>query len=156
MCGREVRMMIFKRPKKVKVSEWPAGDNPRVLFENPDLGVADAQAAALPADYAVAFCPGPQAASPRTRASLWSDEEFPASRGTICPATCGGECALADGADVIITTTNLVDADAVHAALEARPATVFVVEPGKMVDLASLEKAVSRSRGARPGGAERG
>jgi hypothetical protein len=33
---------------------------------------------------------------------------------------------------------------------------VFVVEPGKMVDLASLEEAVSRSRHARPGSAERG
>lgn len=144
-------MVFLKSPKKVTPAKWPAGNSPRVLFENPDLAVAGAQAASLRTlGYDVAFCRGPENASSYVRPLYWSDAETPLSRRLVCPLTRGGECTLADGADVIITTTNLVDANAVHDALQAGQATVLVVEPGKMVDPAALDVALSRSRRARP------
>ena len=98
----------------------PAG-KPRVLIENPDGAELWAHADLLrQAGYEVATCYGPS----------W----------TACPLTDGGECPLAAGADVIVTTTELTDSAAIIEALETKVAGAVVVESqaGEAVDAATV------------------
>jgi hypothetical protein len=100
---------------------WPEpGPGPRVLIENPDGADLWAYADILRnAGYEVATCAGP------AEQASWHQ------RPTKCPLVGAGRCPLAEGADVIVTTTDLRDSDEIIPALESTVAApvVLIEEP---------------------------
>lgn len=105
------------RQRKLSPHPWRWPQRPRVLLENPDGDAGLVAAAALRrAGYAVAICPGPV------------EEGRPPGR---CPLVAHEGCALADGADVIVTSLGLDYAenqDVVRALRAHYPETPLVVE----------------------------
>jgi hypothetical protein len=102
---------------------WPEPSRkPRVLVENPDGAELWAHADILrEAGYEVATCAGP--AEPAS----WHQ------RPTTCPLVGEGRCPLAEGADVVVTTTDLRDGAEIVAALGTSVPAALVVEtrPGE-------------------------
>jgi hypothetical protein len=96
--------------------DWPArSGKARVLIENPDRADLWAHADLLrKAGYDVAMCGGP------------TDDE--AEGRTVCPLVAQGHCPLADGADVVVSTTALTDSLEIHARLGAGSTTALVIE----------------------------
>lgn len=143
--------MLTRKPKLVEPGGWPSpGARARILLESPDLADAEAQAQKLgEAGYDVALCRGPEAALPPSFAfdasPRWFDA-IPGREATLCPVTCGEACALVDGADLVVTTTTLVSAPEVQAALRERGKPVLVVEPQQQVDLAEIARALRAER----------
>jgi hypothetical protein len=127
-----------------------------VLIENPDGAELWAHADVLrEAGYDVAMCGGPAAKT----------EEHD---HTNCPLVTEGRCPLVEGADVVVSTTRLIDGREILKALSAR-STPLVVE-GTTFDLerdadvtgdaleitlpimpSQLVEAVEQVRSARPG-----
>ena len=91
------------------LEEWPAQTGKtRVLIENPDRADLWAHAAVLrDAGYEVAMCSGP--------ASAGEQQEH-----TTCPLLTEGHCPLVEGADVVVSTTQLKNGREILAALNAR------------------------------------
>ena len=104
---------------------WPWVGQPRVLIEHPDESAGLALASILRrAGYAVAVCPGPE-------------------RSEHCPLTGPEGCAVAHGADVVVSSLGLerLEAREVLQALRLRrPETPLVVEvpPGDNADWRDL------------------
>ena len=121
------------RTAQIHPEEWPEhGGKPRVLIENPDRADLWAHADLLrDAGYDVAICGGPVAeiAPPRWYRRLFSASE-PVDRRqrVVCPLVTAGHCSLVDGADVVVSTTQLTDGREILAALSARTTPVLVVE----------------------------
>ncbi len=92
---------------------WPWVGQPRVLIEHPDESAGLALASILrQAGYAVAVCPGP-------------DES------EHCPLTGPEGCAVAHGADVVVSSLGLERPEAVEvlqALRSRRPGTPLIVE----------------------------
>lgn len=123
-----------RTPPSIHPGEWPEhGGKPRVLIENPDRADLWAHADLLRgAGYDVAICGGPVAeiAPPRWYRRLISVPAEPAERRqrVLCPLVTAGRCSLVDGADVVVSTTELTDGREILAALSARTSPVLVVE----------------------------
>ncbi len=109
------------RATRLSPQPWPWPGHPRVLIEHPDEEVGLSLASILrQAGYAVAVCPGPE-------------------RSERCPLTGPEGCAVAHGADVVVSSLDLdrPEAREVLQALQARcPETALVVEvaPGQEVE----------------------
>jgi hypothetical protein len=104
--------LLRKRFTCVDPGHWPArkGDRVRVLVEHPDrVELEGAQQILRDAGYEVAVCAG-------------------SDTGHRCPLVEFGFCALADGADVVVTSTELHDANALLEAYSERTAPQVVVE----------------------------
>jgi hypothetical protein len=120
-------------PPLIHPDEWPAQTGKaRVLIENPDRADLWAHADLLrEAGYDVAMCGGP---TPAPEPVTWFRRLFPADSDpvaqerTVCPLVAHGDCPLADGADVVVSTTALTDSREIHATLSARSAPALVVE----------------------------
>ncbi len=103
--------------RRLSPQPWPWVGRPRVLIEHPDESVGLELASILRgAGYAVAVCPGPE-------------------RAEHCPLTGPEGCAVAHGADVVVSSLGLSRPEAreVLVALRERcPATpiVVVASPG--------------------------
>ena len=121
--------------KLIHPGEWPVtpAGKPRVLIENGDGADLGAHAGILrDAGYEVAVCHGPSI--PTERAS-WFDrrrgagapEPQPFDR-MVCPLVVAGRCSLVDGADVVVSTTDLTEGREVLAALSTQPLLGLVVE----------------------------
>jgi hypothetical protein len=106
-----------------------------VLIEHPDGADLWAHADALrEAGYDVAVCRGPSGAAervPRFRRprGYWEDSQ-PVERTerTLCPLISEGHCPLAEGADVVVSSTRVTDGREIVAALSGRSAPALVVE----------------------------
>ena len=104
---------------------WPWVGQPRVLIEHPDESAGLALASILRrAGYAVAVCPGPE-------------------QSEHCPLTGPEGCAVAHGADVVVSSLGLerLEAREVLRALRLRrPKTPLIVEvpPGDNADWRDL------------------
>lgn len=102
---------------KPDVLEWPQhrSGRARVVIEEPDRAMQWALGQLLgEAGYETAFCPGPEGL-----------------HGGRCPLVDRGECALAAGADVVISSLNLSKAlnrDVVSALRQHMPDAPLVVE----------------------------
>lgn len=110
---------MTKTPELIHPDSWPApSGRARVLIENPDGGELWAHADALRnAGYEVATCPGPV-------------QPLGHERPTACPLAGEAGCPLAEGADVVLTTTDLYESDRIIRALEAKTPAAIVVEAG--------------------------
>jgi hypothetical protein len=87
-----------------------------VLIENPDRADLWTHAAVLRgAGYDVAMCSGPTAASEQ-------------QEHTLCPLLTEKQCPLVEGADVVLSTTQLADGREILAAFSARSSPALVVE----------------------------
>jgi hypothetical protein len=123
-------------PRSLHAGEWPErGGKPRVLIENPDGADLWAHADVLrEAGYEVATCVGPTAETKyvpwlRRRPLYWAESQ-PTERKerTLCPLVAEGHCPLAEGADVVVSTTQLTDSREILATLSARSSPALVVE----------------------------
>jgi hypothetical protein len=125
-----------KAPLSIHPEEWPEHDGkPRVLIENPDRADLWAHADLLrEAGYDVAICGGPVA---EVAPGPWYRRLFsptsvpePSERRprVLCPLVTGGHCPLVEGADVVVSTTQLTDGGEILAALSARTDVALVVE----------------------------
>jgi hypothetical protein len=125
-----------KDPLSIHPEEWPEHDGkPRVLIENPDRADLWAHADLLrEAGYDVAICGGPVA---EVAPAPWYRRLFPATSAAepterrqrvLCPLVTGGHCPLVEGADVVVSTTQLTDGREILAALSARTDLTLVVE----------------------------
>ena len=129
-------------PLSIHPGEWPEhAGKPRVLIENPDRADLWAHADLLRrAGYDVAICGGPVAeiAPARWHRRLISPSSAPdpAERRprVLCPLVTEGHCPLVEGADVVVSTTQLTDGGEILAALSARTDLALVVE-GTSADL---------------------
>ena len=125
-----------KLPRSIHPGEWPEQTGkPRVLIENPDGADLWAHAEVLrEAGYDVATCAGPTAETKRVpwfrRGHLYWADPQPMERQerTLCPLVAGGHCPLAEGADVVVSTTQLTDSREILATLSARSTPALVVE----------------------------
>ena len=132
---RVARLKAVFRPNRGPLSihpeEWPEhGGKPRVLIENPDRADLWAHADLLRrAGYDVAICGGPVAeiASARWYRRLVSATTERRQR-VLCPLVTTGRCSLVEGADVVVSTTQMTDSREILAALSARTSPVLVVE----------------------------
>ncbi len=123
-------------PRCIDPGDWPTGiDGPRVLIEHPDRAVLSAQAEILrEAGYNVAMCAGPQSGAGveltlHHGSQLPEDvQPLPREKRLVCPLAAGQRCPLVEGADVVVTTTELVDGQAVLAAHGANAERALVVE----------------------------
>jgi hypothetical protein len=104
---------LRRRQRCIEPGEWPErSGRARVLIEHPDGMALWTEAEALrEAGYDVAVCKGPS-------------EEAGA-----CPLLAEGRCALADEADLVVTTPSLQDGRRIVAALAERPAALVVEGP---------------------------
>ena len=106
---------IFRRKSRGTQGWAERGSRPRVLVENPDVGVGFALERALEADGCeVAVCGGP--------------DRLPRHR---CPLVFDEDCALAAGADVIVHGLNPdrpEQAEVLRALRAKHPSTPVVVE----------------------------
>jgi hypothetical protein len=120
-----------REPRSIHPDDWPEhSGKPRVLIENPDRADLWAHAELLrEAGYDVAMCGGPTA---ETEHVPWHRRPFSAdSRPTervLCPLVTGGGCPLVEGADVVVSTTQLTDGREILATLSARSSPALVVE----------------------------
>jgi len=115
--------------------EWAATPpgKPRVLIENGDRADLWAHAGILrDAGYEVAVCQGPSI--PTERAS-WFDRRRGSGASDpqpfdrmVCPLVVAGRCSLVDGADVVVSTTDLTEGREVLSALSVQPLLGLVVE----------------------------
>jgi hypothetical protein len=130
-------------PTHVEHSGWSeeTTDGPRVLVENPDAAQRWAHADVLrEAGYTVATCPGPLSAnaSDTHHRLYWEDDGTvlrETRRCTVCPLVEHGHCELVEQADVVVTTTQLPQSDAILARLHARSsAVVLEAVPGAQAD----------------------
>lgn len=125
-----------KPPRSIHPGEWPEQTGkPRVLIENPDGADLGAHAEVLrEAGYDVATCAGPTAEIKRVpwfrRGHLYWGDSQPMERQerTLCPLISEGHCPLAEGADVVVSTTQLIDSREILATLSARSTPALVVE----------------------------
>lgn len=106
----------MRRSKAQPAPSWPTGgQGPRVLVEDDDGASAEALEHLLSrAGYQVATCSGPAG-----------------REGRRCPLVQTGECALASGADVVISNLRLWDRtnqEVLQALQDSYPATPIVVE----------------------------
>lgn len=114
-------MTLFTRskPSCLDPGDWPATarqTKARVLIENADAASAWAQAEILrEAGYEVATCTGPTPLG----------AEGPHH---VCPIVAGDACALVEGADVVVTSTELGDARRILAVHRSATARGLVVE----------------------------
>ncbi|MGZ4373093.1 MAG: hypothetical protein ACXVRQ_12990 [Gaiellaceae bacterium] len=92
----------MKKPATIHPGDWPERNGrARILVESPDHADLWAHAETLrEAGYDVAVCIGP------VRARV--GERGPAM---ACPLLVDGRCSLTEGADVIVTSADLPDAD---------------------------------------------
>jgi hypothetical protein len=139
-------------PLSIHPEEWPEhGGKPRVLIENPDRADLWAHADLLrEAGYDVTICGGPVAEIARApwyrrpfSPSSAPDGAEPRSR-VLCPLATGGHCPLVEGADVVVSTTQLTDGREILAALSARSDVALVVE-GTSADLEREAAAIGDS-----------
>jgi DNA-binding NtrC family response regulator len=112
-----MRPFTSKTPRLLHLEEWPAQTGKtRVLIENPDRADLWAHADVLRrAGYDVAMCSGPTEAGEQ-------------QEHTTCPLLAEGHCPLVEGADVVVSTTQLTDGREILAALSARSTSALVVE----------------------------
>ncbi len=103
-----------RTPSLIHLEAWPEqSGKARVLIENPDGADLWAHADVLRKEgYEVAMCGGP-------------DAEL---EHTACPLLAEGQCPLVDGADVVVSTTQLADSREILASLSARKSPALVVE----------------------------
>jgi hypothetical protein len=105
-----------------------------VLIENPDRAELWAHEEILRgAGYEVAACTGPSAASAggagfQHRSFILEGMEPAKTERTLCPLVAGQRCPLVDGADVVISSTSLVDGREILAAHDAEGRARLVVE----------------------------
>ena len=124
---RSLAPMRAVRSRAIRSSPqpWPWPGHPRVLIEHPDEAVGLRFASILrQAGYAVAVCPGPE-------------------QSEQCPLAGAEGCAVAHGADVVVSSLGLERPEAreVLQSLQARcPETALVVEvaPGQEAELHDL------------------
>lgn len=141
---RQVRSLFGRKssPRSIHPEEWPKqSGKSRVLIENPDGADLWAHAEMLrEAGYEVATCAGPTAEAEqvpwfRRRQLYWADPQPAESlECTVCPLVVQGHCPLIEGADVVVSTTQLTDSREILATLSARRAPALVVE-GTSADL---------------------
>src|SRR4051812_337974 len=111
---------------------WPErSGKTRVLIEHPDAAELWAHAdTLLEAGYDTAVCPGPSAGRPHHHSRpAYFEDDVPQERNaprTACPLLCGGHCALAEGADMIVISSELVDAAGIEAAHREAGVTVVL------------------------------
>ncbi|HVC88330.1 MAG TPA: hypothetical protein VNC40_13015 [Gaiellaceae bacterium] len=161
-------------PQHLHPGEWPAETGkPRVLIENPNRADLWAHANLLrEAGYDVAMCGGPAPEPERIplyrRLTTAGPSREERQARTLCPLVAEGQCPLVEGADVVVSTTQLIDSHEIHAKLSARTTPVLVVEGtsselahehdrlGGSVEIAlpampaQIVEAVERARGVRP------
>jgi DNA-binding response OmpR family regulator len=101
------------RATRLSPQPWPWVGQPRVLIEHPDESAGLALASILrQAGYAVAVCPGPE-------------------HSEHCPLTGPDGCAVAHGADVVVSSLGLERPEArevLQALRMRRPGTPLIVE----------------------------
>lgn len=104
-----------RAPQLIEHGEWSERtDRPRVLIENPDQADLWAHSGILrDAGYDVAVCTGPDEAS--------------------CPLLVHGHCSLVEGADVIVSSTDLSQSRGILAAISRKRPAALVVEGPKNV-----------------------
>jgi hypothetical protein len=125
----------------IEPGEWPdRTDRPRVLIEHPDGAALWAEAEIMrEAGYDVAVCTGPTERFERRRTfgirlRTFADEEPPGDeRPTGCPLLLQGRCSLVDGADVVVSTTDLPQSRGILAALSGSRKRGLVVESSQSV-----------------------
>jgi DNA-binding response OmpR family regulator len=104
---------LQSRTTRLSPQPWPWVGRPRVLIEHPDESAGLALAAILrQAGYGVAVCPGPE-------------------QSERCPLTGPEGCAVAHGADVIVSSLGLERPEArevLQALRMRRPETPLIVE----------------------------
>jgi hypothetical protein len=108
---------VGKHPVTIDLEPWRFSERPRVLIEHPDPESAlEVAAAVRNAGCGVAICRGPDAAAePPTR----------------CPLHALEPCAVVEGADVVVTSLDFEDADALSVLQGLRtryPSTPLVVQ----------------------------
>jgi hypothetical protein len=130
-------------PMEIEPSGWSeeTTGGSRVLVENPDAAQLWAHADVLrEAGYTVATCPGPLTANAGDghHRLYWEDDGTvlrETRRCTVCPLVEHGHCELVEKADVVVTTTQLPESDAILARLRARSsAVVLETVPGAHED----------------------
>jgi hypothetical protein len=129
-------------PRALHPDEWSEqAGRPRVLIENPDGADLWAHADVLrEAGYEVAMCGGPTVETRnvpwfRRRPLPWgSPSRVELDRHTLCPLLSEGHCPLVEGADVVVSTTQLTDGREIIAKLSAKTSPAVVVE-GTSFDL---------------------
>lgn len=129
----QIRSLFGRKslPRPIHLEEWPEpSGKPRVLIENPERADLWAHADLLRKEgYDVAMCGGPTAEPERVS---WfqrfgrGDPEPP--ERTLCPLIAEGHCPLVEGADVVVSTTQLTDSREILATLSARQSPALVVE----------------------------
>jgi hypothetical protein len=126
-------------PRLIHPEDWPEQTGkPRVLIENPDRADLWAHADLLrEAGYDVAMCGGPTAETEHVR---W----FRRGERTLCPLLAEGHCPLVEGADVVVSTTALIDGREILATLSARSSPTLLVE-GTSSDLERERDAIGGS-----------
>lgn len=132
------RMKGRTGPPVLHPGEWPdSTGKPRVLIENKDGADLWAHAEILRgAGYDVAMCHGPSKPlghRPWYRRRLGSslkDPELlqPDEERTLCPLVVEGRCPLVEGADVVVSTTELPESRELLTALSSKGAPALVVE----------------------------
>lgn len=133
-------MSLFRRQlrtRRLDPGDWrrSAATTPRILVEHPDRGELWARAEILrEAGYQVSTCAGPHvacASQPGTGTAAQLPEDVAplgAEERLVCPLAAGGDCLLVEGADVVVTTTELVDSAAILAAHRDAGRRSIVVE----------------------------
>jgi hypothetical protein len=153
MNGVERVRTLFGRtspPRSIHPDEWPEQTGkPRVLIENPDRADLWAHADHLrKAGYDVAMCGGPTKETERVswfrRLTLGDPQPMERQERTVCPLVVEGHCPLVEGADVVISTTQLTDSREILATLNARSSPALVVE-GTTSDLERESEAIGHS-----------
>ncbi len=106
------------KPSSIDPGDWPEpSGRPRILVESPDRADLWAHAETLrEAGFDVAVCAGPV-----------DPTEPEGKTATTCPLLSNGRCSLAEGADVLVTSADLLDAEELVGA-HARSGSVVVVE----------------------------
>jgi len=110
---------LRSRATRLSPQPWPWVGQPRVLIEHPDESAGSALASILrQAGYAVAVCPGPE-------------------QSEHCPLSGPEGCAVAHGADVVVSSLGLErpeSREVLQALRTRRPETPLIVEvpPGDL------------------------
>ena len=124
-------------PRVLHPGAWPESTGkPRVLIENRSSADLWGHAEILRrAGYDVALCHGPskpveRAPWYRRRRGFYADSEQlqPGEERTLCPLVVAGRCSLVEGADVVVSTTELDESREVLAALNSIGSPALVVE----------------------------
>ena len=134
MSGSQFWSGRRRQRRLIEHGEWAVRTGrPRVLIENPDGADLWAHSAILrDAGYDVAVCQGPsENVNGRgfLRGFSRRDEVEPA----LCPMLENGRCKLVDGADVIVSSTDLPQSRSILSILSRRSLPALVVEGTKSV-----------------------